>query len=113
MFPETIKLMGLSVPFPLFCLLVYLLLVNLIAFILYGIDKRRAKKRYWRIPERRLIGIAVIGGSIGALLGIRVFHHKTLHKKFTVGIPVILALQLLLACAVLILTNDSLRNLIF
>lgn len=78
-------------------ILVYLLSINLIAFILYGIDKRKAKKNLWRIPEKTLIGIAVIGGSIGAILGMHVFHHKTKHWYFRYGLPVILFLQIVAA----------------
>lgn len=80
--------------------LVYLLIVNAIAFLLMLIDKQKAKKKQWRISEATLMGFAVIGGSIGALMGMRTFRHKTLHKKFAIGIPVILALQLAAAAAV-------------
>lgn len=75
-------------------LLIYITLVSVITFIVFGIDKLKAKKSWWRIPESTLMVLAVIGGSIGALLGMYVFHHKTLHKKFTIGIPVILILQI-------------------
>lgn len=78
-------------------LIAYLLLVNVIAFFMYGIDKRKAQKGKWRTPEAALIGIAVIGGSVGALLGMKVFRHKTKHPKFVIGVPVILLLQLILA----------------
>lgn len=71
----------------------YLLAVNIITFIVFGIDKQRAKNHEWRISEATLIGFAVIGGSVGALVGMRFFRHKTKHKKFTVGIPVILMIQ--------------------
>ena len=77
-------------------LVFYLLAVNLLAFILYGIDKKRARNREWRISERMLIGIAVIGGCIGAILGMHVFHHKTRHWYFRYGLPVILIIQVLL-----------------
>ena len=73
---------------------IYLVVMNLITLTLYGMDKRRAQKRQWRISENVLIGCALIGGSLGALLGVRVFHHKTKHKKFTMGIPLILVLQI-------------------
>ena len=59
-----------------------LLLVNVVTFIIYGIDKYKAIKEKWRIPEATLLLMAVFGGSIGAWLGMRVFHHKTMHKKF-------------------------------
>ena len=78
-------------------LVIYLLAVNLFAFILYGIDKKRARNREWRISEKTLIGIAVIGGSVGAILGMHVFHHKTRHWYFRYGLPVILIIQVLLA----------------
>lgn len=74
-------------------ILTYLEIVNLIAFAMMGIDKRRAQKGLWRIPEGTLILSAVVGGSIGALAGMYLFRHKTRKKRFTVGIPVILAMQ--------------------
>ena len=74
----------------------YLVLINVITFIVYGIDKLKAKKGRWRIPESTLLLLAIIGGSIGAWYGVKVWHHKTLHKKFTYGIPLILAVQLVL-----------------
>ena len=77
--------------------LLYLLLINAAAFVLMHADKRRARKNRWRIPERTLIGTAVLGGSIGALLGMRCFRHKTRHPKFTLGIPAILIAQIALA----------------
>ena len=75
-------------------LLNYLVLINVITFIVYGIDKLKAKKGRWRIPESTLLLLAIIGGSIGAWYGMKVWHHKTLHKKFTYGIPLIMAVQL-------------------
>ena len=66
---------------------IYLLIVNLIAFALYGIDKRRAKKHQFRIPEKTLLWMARIGGGIGCWLGIKVFHHKTMHTKFRIIVP--------------------------
>ena len=78
-------------------MVICLLAVNLLAFILYGIDKKRARNREWRFSERTLIGIAVIGGCIGAILGMHVFHHKTRHWYFRYGLPVILIIQVLLA----------------
>lgn len=70
--------------------------VNIIAFFMYGIDKRKAKRTKWRIPEATLLGVAVIGGSIGAWLGMKVWHHKTMHNKFKYGIPAIIIVQLLI-----------------
>ena len=77
--------------------LAYLLLINAAAFLLMLADKRKAKKNRWRIPERTLIGSAVLGGSVGALLGMYTFRHKTRHLKFTLGVPAILIAQLALA----------------
>lgn len=73
----------------------YLLAINFITFIVYGVDKYKAKKAKWRIPEATLLLMAAIGGSIGAWLGMKVWHHKTLHKKFKYGIPAILLLQII------------------
>ena len=77
----------------------YLVLINIAAFIIYGADKHKAKKGQWRIPEKTLIGVAAIGGSIGAVLGMRLFRHKTKHPKFYIGIPVIILLQIAAAAA--------------
>ena len=74
----------------------YLFLINLFAFILYGIDKRKAIKHQWRISEKVLLCIAIIGGSIGALLGMILFHHKTRHWYFRYGLPLILLIQTVL-----------------
>ena len=74
----------------------YLLAINAVAFIVYGIDKYKAKKAKWRIPEVTLLLLAVIGGSIGAWMGMKVWHHKTMHKKFKYGIPAILLIQIAL-----------------
>lgn len=76
-------------------MLIYLTFVNIIAFIVYGVDKWKARKNQWRIPEKKLLFLAIIGGSVGTLAGMYIFHHKTLHKKFTVGVPVILVLQII------------------
>ena len=74
----------------------YLLAVNILSFFLYGIDKYKAKKGRWRISEATLLMMAVIGGCIGAWIGMRLWHHKTMHKKFKYGIPVIIILQVAL-----------------
>ena len=74
-------------------ILAYLLIVNAAAFLLMLVDKIKAKKNLWRIRESTLILSAVLGGSIGALAGMYTFRHKTLHRKFTIGIPAILILQ--------------------
>ena len=78
-------------------LLVWLAVINLLTFIVYGADKRRARKGKWRVPEKTLFLLPVLGGSIGALLGMRVFHHKTKHWYFVWGIPAILLAQIALA----------------
>jgi len=75
---------------------VYLALINLTAFILYGADKKKAKRGQWRIPEKTLLGVAVIGGSAGAILGMFLFRHKTKHWYFRYGLPAILIVQLAL-----------------
>ncbi len=62
--------------------LIYLLSVNLVTFILYGIDKRRARKGAWRIPEKSLLGFSLLGGAVGGLLGMQLFRHKTQHWYF-------------------------------
>lgn len=78
-------------------LLVYLMAVNVSGFAAMGIDKAKAKRRAWRIPEKTLFFLALAGGSAGAWAGMYVFHHKTKHLLFSAGIPAILFLQLLLA----------------
>ena len=78
-------------------ILIYLLAVNALTFIVYGIDKYKAKHDNWRISEATLLLLAVFGGSIGAWFGMKVWHHKTMHKKFKYGVPVILLLQVALA----------------
>lgn len=78
-------------------LLVWLAVINLLTFIVYGADKRRARKGKWRVPEKTLFLLPLLGGSVGALLGMRVFHHKTKHWYFVWGIPAILLAQIALA----------------
>ena len=77
-------------------ILYYLLAVNIVTFLLYGVDKYKAKKSKWRISEATLLTMAAIGGSIGAWAGMRLWHHKTMHKKFKYGIPVIIIMQIAL-----------------
>lgn len=79
---------------------IYLVLVNAAAFLLMLADKLKAKKGAWRIPEATLMGIAVIGGSIGAICGMNLFRHKTKHPKFSIGLPMILALQIVLGLVI-------------
>jgi len=80
----------------------YLVIINVIAFIIYGIDKRKAKKHLWRIPEATLIGLALMGGSVGAFLGMRLFHHKTKHIKFYVGVPAIFMIEMVIAIIIIV-----------
>ena len=77
--------------------LIYLLLINAAGFLLMLIDKWKAKKNRWRIPEATLMTVSALGGSIGSLIGMYTVRHKTKHIKFTVGIPLILAVQIFLA----------------
>ena len=77
-------------------LIAALLLINLFAFVLYGIDKAKAKRGAWRIPEATLLLVAFLGGSFGALLGMEVFRHKTRHWKFRILVPVFLAVHVAL-----------------
>lgn len=71
----------------------YILAINVITFVVYGIDKLKAKKGWWRIPEATLLILAAIGGSIGAWCGMILFRHKTKQRKFKLGVPVIFLLQ--------------------
>ena len=80
----------------------YLLGINLLTFLIYGIDKWKARRDKWRVPEATLLMLAALGGSVGALLGMSVFHHKTKHKKFLIGVPLILLAQLALAYLLLV-----------
>ena len=77
-------------------IIIYLTSINVATFITYGIDKLKAKRSKWRIREASLLLLAVLGGSIGALLGMKVWHHKTMHKKFQLGIPLIIVAQIAL-----------------
>ena len=79
----------------LLCL--YLLIINALGLLIMLADKEKAKKHLWRIPESTLLTVAVLGGSVGCYAGMRLFHHKTRKPKFSVGIPVIFAVQLLVA----------------
>lgn len=74
----------------------YLLFINILAFAAMGIDKRKAKKKKWRTPEKTLMTLALIGGSVGMIFGMKYFRHKTLHKLFSIGGPAILIMQLIL-----------------
>ncbi len=79
----------------------YLAGINLLTFIVYGIDKAKAIRNEWRISEATLLLLAALGGSVGAWLGMKVWHHKTLHKKFRIGIPLILIAQTVLVLLIL------------
>ena len=79
-------------------ILIYLLIVNIIGFFAMGIDKFKAKNNMWRTKEKTLFTIAMIGGSIGAILGMYTFRHKTKHTSFIVGFPIILIVQIALVC---------------
>ena len=83
-------------------LLAYLVIINAAGFLIMLIDKRKAQKNLWRIPERTIMSVAVSGGSVGVLLGMYAFRHKTKHLKFTIGAPVILSVQILIAIFALI-----------
>ncbi len=78
----------------------YVVIVNLVSLIVMGVDKRKAQKRAFRIPEATLFVLAIIGGSLGSIIGMHLFHHKTRHWYFLYGMPVILALQIILILAV-------------
>jgi uncharacterized membrane protein YsdA (DUF1294 family) len=82
-------------------LLYYLIVITIVTFLVYGIDKWKAKQGSWRISEASLLILAVIGGSIGALFGMKVWHHKTMHKKFKYGLPLILLAQIALIYLIL------------
>ena len=77
-------------------LIIYLVVINVITFAVYGLDKWKAQQGRWRISESSLLTLAAIGGSVGAWLGMKVWHHKTLHRKFTLGVPAILLIQIAL-----------------
>lgn len=77
-------------------LLAYLLLINIITYFTYAADKTKARQNKWRIPERTLILLALLGGSPAALLAMKHYHHKTRHLKFKLGIPIILIIQIII-----------------
>ena len=77
----------------------YWMIINIVAFILMGIDKKKARTGAWRIPEKTLFLSAILGGSIGSICGMQLFRHKTKHKSFVIGMPAILVVQLSLAAA--------------
>ena len=77
---------------------------------MYGIDKWKAHRKQWRISEKMLLFLAVIGGSAGALAGMYIFHHKTLHKKFTIGVPLILVIQVMIFICIMFFGLDLNRR---
>jgi len=99
-----------SIPLWLKITLIYLAAINTVTFFLYGIDKWKAKRTKWRVPESTLLWWAAFGGSIGALLGMKVWHHKTLHKKFRYGVPAILIAQLTIVGIIIYYT--TLKNIL-
>lgn len=91
-------------------LAVWLVLINLVTFLVFGLDKLKAKRKVShaairRVPEKTLFLLAAVGGSVGALLGMRVWHHKTLHRSFRVGIPLILILQIVIPAGLYLYWN--------
>lgn len=86
--------------------LVYLIAVNALDLVLFGIDKWKAKHAQWRISEPTLLAVAAIGGSIGSWIGMKMWHHKTLHKKFKYGIPLIMMVQFALLLFALYKANS-------
>ena len=94
---------------PYFYLLCYFIAVNIIGFILPAADKSKSRKGQWRIPEKHLFLIAIIGGSVSEYISMRIYHHKTKHKRFMIGIPVIIFLQAVIAAFVFI---PALRDLL-
>lgn len=91
-------------------LVIWLLLINLVTFFVFGLDKLKAKRKekketVRRVPEKTLFLLAALGGSLGALLGMKVWHHKTLHKTFRIGIPAILILQILIPAGLYLYFN--------
>ncbi len=82
-------------------LIIYFIIINLVTFFVFGIDKRKAIKQKWRISEFTLIMLCVIGGSFGGLLGMKVFRHKTKHSKFYIGVPLIIIIQLII-CGIIL-----------
>ena len=75
--------------------IVYLIGINLAGFAMMGIDKAKAVRRKWRISEKALFGVGILGGSLGAWIGMYWFHHKTRHWQFVIGMPLILAVQIM------------------
>ncbi|MCR4966003.1 MAG: DUF1294 domain-containing protein [Bacteroidales bacterium] len=83
-------------------IIIYLLAISVVTFFVFGIDKLKAKHNSWRVPERVLLSLAALGGSIGAWLGMSVWHHKTQHDKFKYGVPAILVIQITIVVVVVL-----------
>lgn len=83
-------------------IIIYLIIINLIAFLAMSIDKKKAQKGKWRIKESTLLILALIGGSIGAISGMYIFHHKTQKPRFYIGFPIIIILQILVIVAIFV-----------
>ena len=81
--------------------------INVLTFAVYGVDKRKARRGRWRVPEAMLLGLAALGGSVGAWLAMQIFRHKTQKKKFRYGVPILFVLQV---AAVLLLVNMLIRH---
>ncbi|MGN1327889.1 MAG: DUF1294 domain-containing protein [Clostridia bacterium] len=94
--------MDLATIFSIKNIIIYLVIINIVAFLAMLIDKKKAEKGKWRIKESTLLILAIIGGSIGAITGMYTFRHKTQKARFFVGIPVIIVLQILLVIAIII-----------
>ena len=77
-------------------LICYIVVINLVSFMMFGIDKYKARRGQWRISEATLLAVAAIGGSIGVWMGMKVWHHKTLHSKFRYGVPIMLLVHIAL-----------------
>jgi uncharacterized membrane protein YsdA (DUF1294 family) len=88
-------------------LIYYLLAINVLTFIVYGVDKWKARRGRWRVPEAMLLGLAALGGSVGAWLAMQFFRHKTQKKKFRYGVPLLFVLQV---AAVVLLVNMLIRH---
>lgn len=86
-------------------LLIYLLIINILAILVMGLDKRRARNQAWRIPEKTLFFLSIIGGSLGSVAGMYLFHHKTRHWYFVIGMPLILVAHIVLAILVYYVTH--------
>jgi uncharacterized membrane protein YsdA (DUF1294 family) len=82
--------------------IIYLFLINITSYLVMGYDKKRARAKKFRVSERNLFLLTVIGGSIGTYMGMKQHRHKTKHQTFTVGVPLILSLQIILAAFILL-----------